>query len=562
VARETSVYPAAVHTGDIDGIPVLWQPGGGRLTAGLMFRVGRADEQAARCGITHLVEHLVLHTVDGAAQHQFNGMSGTLTTTFLAAGDEREIRTFLTGVCTALRDLPLERLSTEIELLGNESRGRRSSAADQLAFWRHGAATYGLAGGPEQGLGELSGDEVQQWARGHFTRQNAALWLAGGPPPDDLRLDLPDGEYLPAPAASSALPDTPAYFESELDGVAFNGVVPWTPAAQALAAVLRHRLHRVLRREGGISYATDAAVEPYAPGQALVTAVADSAPRRHAELVRGFLDTVLDLATEPVPGAELAEVLHRLDGHGDLDQPSVDELAGRCQRMLLRLPAPNPGALGAVTAQQVLDAARQILATGLIAVPRGQAVGRAGFVPAPTGSSATLAGRTHRLRHQPDAKPMLISAPEGVSLIDGLHVATVRYADCVALQVWPDGARRLDGADGIAVHVEPQLWDDGARVIDEIDAAVPAGRTIHRPARRAERIPQPPPAPPLAQRVRRMSFTAYLLLILSFMAVAGIGVGVFVVLPVGALSLGALVGFTVAGVYGIVSAGRARKPSS
>ena len=45
----------------IDGIPVILAPGRDpRVTAGLAFRVGWADETLPTRGITHLVEHLAL----------------------------------------------------------------------------------------------------------------------------------------------------------------------------------------------------------------------------------------------------------------------------------------------------------------------------------------------------------------------------------------------------------------------------------------------------------------------------------------------------------------------
>jgi predicted Zn-dependent peptidase len=41
------------------GIQTVLAPrAGGQLTAGLLFRVGRADETLSTAGITHLVEHL------------------------------------------------------------------------------------------------------------------------------------------------------------------------------------------------------------------------------------------------------------------------------------------------------------------------------------------------------------------------------------------------------------------------------------------------------------------------------------------------------------------------
>jgi hypothetical protein len=42
----------------VDGVPAFWTHAGGGMAAGLVFRVGRADESLARGGVTHLIEHL------------------------------------------------------------------------------------------------------------------------------------------------------------------------------------------------------------------------------------------------------------------------------------------------------------------------------------------------------------------------------------------------------------------------------------------------------------------------------------------------------------------------
>ena len=70
---------------EVDGVPTLVAPTLGPPRAGLMFRVGQADETLARRGITHLLEHLALHPVGGSAYHH-NGRTGPATTTFYVQG--------------------------------------------------------------------------------------------------------------------------------------------------------------------------------------------------------------------------------------------------------------------------------------------------------------------------------------------------------------------------------------------------------------------------------------------------------------------------------------------
>ena len=60
---------------DVDGVPVLLGPTAGPMQAGLVFRVGFADEPLARRGITHLLEHLALYPL-GLGDYHFNGTTG------------------------------------------------------------------------------------------------------------------------------------------------------------------------------------------------------------------------------------------------------------------------------------------------------------------------------------------------------------------------------------------------------------------------------------------------------------------------------------------------------
>ena len=89
---------------DVDGVPVLVAKTSGPLRAGLMFRVGRADETLATGGITHLVEHLALHR-HGVTDYHYNGMTGVTTTNFITQGTPEAVVAFLNGVCAGLRDL-------------------------------------------------------------------------------------------------------------------------------------------------------------------------------------------------------------------------------------------------------------------------------------------------------------------------------------------------------------------------------------------------------------------------------------------------------------------------
>lgn len=89
-----------IHHTEVDGIPTLFAYATGPMRAGLVFRVGVADETLAGAGITHLVEHLALHR-QGLADYHFNGATKAAFTHFHVEGAEHEIVAYLDGVCTS-----------------------------------------------------------------------------------------------------------------------------------------------------------------------------------------------------------------------------------------------------------------------------------------------------------------------------------------------------------------------------------------------------------------------------------------------------------------------------
>jgi zinc protease len=479
---------------EVDGVPTLWAAAEGALRAGLVFRVGRADETLARGGVTHLVEHLALHPI-GQTDHHFNGVTGPITTAFFTQGDPGEVTQFLAGVCRSLQALPMDRLPAERGILRTESSGRDRSVADPLAGWRYGPASYGLAAYAEFGLYDLTPEDLRSWVARWFTRGNAVLWLAGGPPPAGLRLDLPDGPRMPAPAPSSALPRTPAFFAAEVDGIAFDTIVRRTSAAGVFAAVLDRRLHATLRRERGTSYATWAAYQPRDGQFATVTAFADALQDRHGEVTEAFVDVLGDLAAGAVPAGDLAAVraqaedaLCRSGAAGALVPAAATDLLTGSPVLT---PRQRWELVREVTAGQVQAAAQEALASGLLMVPLGRSVGRAGFTAAPAWSPDTVAGRSFRPVDHPVDRKRLVIGPDGVSLVDGRQVATVRFADCVGMLSWPDGARSLFGSDGINLRLEPRLWRLPRHVLDKLDGSIPGDRVAHLPERPPEALPSP-----------------------------------------------------------------------
>ncbi|WP_052720929.1 M16 family metallopeptidase [Actinoplanes rectilineatus] len=489
---------------EVDGVPVLLGPGEGPMRAGLVFRVGQADEPLSRRGITHLVEHLALFRT-GVADHHYNGETGAEHTAFHLQGTPDEVAAFLTGVCASLRDLPMERLTVEKDILRTEASTRGRGATHGMRMWRHGATAHGTPGYPEWGLSALTPDDLRAWTARYFTRGNAVLWIAGGDVPAGLRLDLPAGDRQPAPPVPSALPVRPAWFTGVPGMVAWDTELPEGPAAAVFTALLGRRLTRELRHEAGLSASVTTAYEPRADGRVLVTATADAVPEQSGALLGGFVDVLAAIRWNNPDQAELSTVVSLwCDGTLRAEQRGA-RLAHQAFRVLTGHPVERAGDLLAaareLTVADVAAVATTAYEAGLLMVPPGTTGEWASYAAAPTTSFAAVHGRDLPIAGAEGRR--LVAGSEGISLVDGADTATVRYADCVALLVWPDGGRRLVGRDGITVPVEPTLLGRPAALLAEIDAAVPAGVRIDLPARDPGTVPQPPPRPSAGSRMVR-----------------------------------------------------------
>ncbi|GII28482.1 M16 family metallopeptidase [Planotetraspora mira] len=479
-----------IERAEIDGIPVVWTPSGDKLTAGLAFRVGRADEVLARAGITHLIEHLALYPV-GQAEHHYNGQVDATTTLFFTHGEAEEIVTFFDVVCGALRDLPLERLPVERGILRTEAAGQSRGVINRFLMWRYGAQNYGLPAYDQLGLDEITPDELTGWARRWFTRGNAVFWVAGGPPPAGLRLDLPDGPRMPVPAASDLLIRTPSFFPGAADGIGLHSVVTRSAAAAVYGQALERRLTRTLRHERGLTYTPAIGYHPREANTAELIAWADGQPEQMpalieaflAELDRPFTEDELSAATDAVrtqrkePGAEV----------GMIATTAWDVLHGREWKD----PEDRARELDAVTLDSLNTVATEVTANALLHAPHGHPIPYKRFALAPASSQPWVEGVTHLPVDHPVDPSRLVIGPKGVSLFAADDEWTVRFTAVAAMLSRPDGARTLIGLDGVSLSIEPKLWRNPAVLIERIDAAVPASLVVHMPARDDKEIPKP-----------------------------------------------------------------------
>ncbi|ROO90732.1 putative Zn-dependent peptidase [Actinocorallia herbida] len=470
----------------VDGVPAFHGPGS-EFAAALVFRVGRADEILATSGITHLVEHLALHGL-GPAERHFNGAVGPITTTFVKQGEPEEVVRFLKSVCAALQALPAERIEAEKQVLRAEAENRSDGPVDLLA-WRYGPAGPGMLGYAELGVAQQTPQSLASWAGHWFTRGNAALAMSG-PIPPGLVLELPDGPRRPIAPSPSVLPWLPASMPSQLHGVALHTVVERGPAASLYREILTRRLHQALRLDRAISYSSSvSAVGQYARTLELLIG-ADGIGDRLPELNSAFLDEIERIATRPVTGAELeaarAAAAEALDGPDAGFSLAVGAATDTLIGAPVRTAAMIADGLARVTPDDILRVARQARDGALVTRPVKTGVAHSRYVEAPANSTVGVEGRAF---HPWEADGgFLFAGPSGVTQVHGPSMGTVLFAECRGLLVWPDGARRLFGRDGVTVHIEPALYRDAEMLLALVDRGVRPETVVRMPAR--ERTPR------------------------------------------------------------------------
>ncbi len=497
-------WPAA-HQTEVDGVPVVWASVPGPLRAGLMLRVGSADETLVTSGITHLLEHLALFGIGRPGDHS-NGHVDPTTMHFHCLGDADLVTHFVGSLTRQLSDPPTARLLPERGVLRSELAGRRSSIEDSLLVWRYGAATYGLTGQSQYAVEHVDADQVRAWSAHYATRQNTVLWLSG-PPPAGLRLHLPDGERRPAPDPHrTILPQLPSWFcAPDSAGVALHALVARDYAGPVLAQVLQARLVDRLRVREAMAYSPQADYRALSRDTGRLLVVSDLVDGRQGDAVPIFHAALADLSeADPATPEELAEWCAAGDRNAADPSAPLGYLASRAWNLLVGYPV-DPveqmaAAMKAVTSQDVAAAARQALDHAVTAVPDGVKPPGEPWHEAPVTSYSPLVGNDHRGL---TGNQVLTVASGGLSWSQGPDQLSVPLRHAAAVLHWRDGRRVVIAEDANRIVVEPTLWEAGHDVVAFIDRHYPADLRVDMGERPADQIPHPePPTPPSAGGLR------------------------------------------------------------
>lgn len=514
----------------IDGIPLLRAPGPPR--AGLVFRVGRADETPAQTGLSHLVAHLVRARVPQAA-----GDCGGVSPVVTAFTTEGPALAFLHGVCAALTSLSEADLTAAKAEMWAEAANRVPTIFDSLDVVRFGARHHGLAGLPEWGLHALTAEDVRAWIAAYFTTGNAALWISGPEVPAGLRLALPSGVRRPVPAADPLTGRLGVFRPTSRRTIARDQVLPAGLATAVYASVLERVLFRATGRvTGDGAHRVGARYRPRGDGSASVVVLAEMISGETGPIVGEFTDALYALKMTGVPAEDVAAVITEheraltrseaaatrlpeqafalLTGHSEpqlsessLSEPSLSE-PGFSGPPVEELRA----RLRAITADRINELAAGAQASELLLTSWDGPVG----VP-PTASDPVPFGR--RFPSLESRRAALVLDKASITRTwPGIPPVTVPFASTAVLLTWPDGGRRLVRADARHVDVESTLHETTPDLVPAIDAAVPADRHAPLPPRDPGAIPAPEPRGP---RPLRYGAAGSLLLGLAGWAVAG-----------------------------------------
>ena len=457
---------------EVDGVPCFWADAPGAPSAGLLFRVGRADEQLAYGGVTELVKQLALHDLPHA-RYDSSGHVAATTTAFYATGRPSELVDFLAHVCRTLGDLPLDRLDSEKRVSGIEAERRRPTVLDRMLTMRFGAQGQGLAFYEPMGLRWLGAEHVADWSARWFTRGNAALWLSC-PPPAGLRLRLPDGQRVappePQPLAALALP---AYAASGSGVVASSVVAPRSAASAAAGRTVADRVHAALDLD------VAAWQFPLTAGLAHRSLSVDCPDDRAVEVLHAVTAAYDTVAAEGPTAGELAGAAHATAAAiahddavaGGLDRMAVDELLGDRRRWKEDLVREAE----AVSYAEAAAALREALGTQLLLAPATAPKPHERLHEFPWFSADRVQGTELGPLRRDRAAVRLVAGPDGVSHVaqDTGRASTVRFADVAAAVQEPDGSLTLIGRDGAIVAIDPHAFKGAGQVVADVERRLP-----------------------------------------------------------------------------------------
>jgi zinc protease len=471
---------STVRETEVDGVLCFFVDMGRPASAAhLLFRQGLVDEPLHETGWLHLLEHLALLDHESLSR-PINGQVGMLLTRFAAFGGPDEISQHLGALCRWVADPDFRLLARERGVLQAHAHQRHDLLIRSLT-WRYGAAGPGVTSYAEVGALRATPELLAAHAWRVFNAANAILVL-DGPPPAELRLPLPAGEYLPPSPALPVQRRLPAAYHDDA-GLTLSGVVGRTHEATFLPAILERALHDGLRQRTGGAYGPWSSMSEVDDQHLVVAGGADVVPEIMSTVCTAGLEVVRQLADQGVPRAWVDEAVQQRLSRLDSPAAMADVALESAYAVLSdRVPLSHEELLDQVrgTDPQLVDtAARELAATLLVGLPEDATLDKGLKLVSFPEVEPTGEGRRHSHVNWPADLTTFSADATVAEEVSGTTARAVRMDDVVALFAWRDGTRRLLGRDGTVLEMEARQWVQGDKLAEAIDAAVP--KALHLP---------------------------------------------------------------------------------
>jgi hypothetical protein len=331
---------------ETDGVATILHPGrDGLLAAQLTFAVGAANEPLALRGVTHVIEHLAMFAARDTPV-EINAEVDLETTNFYASGTPDRVVRFLRDVCTALGELPLDRLMVEKGVLEAEGRGGPHPIVATLLAHRYGAQYAGSVLFAGAGTAALTAEQVSDFARAWYVSGNALLHLTG-PVPVDLDLPLLHGQPPDRKRPVGRLGSGPVMITAEDLPASGAGVMlrlPWDDTAHHrghVIEILRGRIEDECRHRAGHAYTIDVEFVTATDGIDAVI-YADAREGKETAVAQAVVKAVNDLALSGPDARELTRSVEALQEAWSVDGASILAQSREAMYRILGLPEAPP----------------------------------------------------------------------------------------------------------------------------------------------------------------------------------------------------------------------------
>jgi hypothetical protein len=456
-----------------DGVPVYAGDSDGVVTAGLVFRVGVADEAPLDRGITALIAELAASEVENTSFQV-----GDTFTSFAVAGSSDDVAAALAAICSALGHLDEQDL---LDLADTVARDETPplSTAEELIEMRYGWEFCGVRGLPPLFAYAPTLARAEEWVRERFNRGNVVAWMTGLAH-NDLHFPLADGVRHAVPEVGEALCSVGSWCAQDWigntwrDNIDLSTVVPADDALLvavfAFSAELRDRLGETHLRE----HAAEVMVDVWGDAAHVFMTINVGPYGDDAiEAILGSLDDFIEMGPDAEELTTAQSEVRTWAAHRD----NVGAISITLARDELRRDEPRTLAqmlddMHAVTGHDIAEVFEEWRAQMILVVPVGCEIIESTLTPFDAGWSEPVRGDGY-FRELDDAE--LVVGEDGVSFLLDTVELTARYDECVAALEFADGPITLFAIDGTAIDVRPEDWDDGFSALAEIRRLVPRG---------------------------------------------------------------------------------------